>query len=546
MKTIKAKLGLCAFLLFLSITSTAQEVYRGNKAAALFDIADVVRTSKHSAAPSFIKFKPTSQIDKDDFKSWTKSAFKLDAGMDFILMNIEKDKIGQQHYRYQQTYNGSPIEHAKWIVHVKNDKVISMNGLIYASLGAASSVSLSEDGALNSALGFIDAEVYKWELEIEESHVKRESGDMNATYFPEGDLVYVSKAASFGSSSFRLAYKFNIYAHTPVSRHEVYVDAQNGEILFVNEVFHSIDVPGTAETAYSGSQSIMGDSFGGSFRLRETSRGDGVNTYDMNEGTSYGASVDFTDDDNFWDNANPQLDEYATDAHWGAEMTYDYYWLQHGRNSIDGNGFALNSYVHYDVAYANAFWDGQRMTYGDGNGTSWSPLTALDIAGHEVSHGLTSFTADLIYNAESGALNESFSDIFGTSIENFARPLNWNWDIGEDIGSPLRSMSNPNSFGDPDTYFGTNWASLTGGDNGGVHSNSGVQNFWYYLLVEGGTGANDNSDAYSVTAQDFDIASSIAFRNLTIYLSDNSDFADARFYAIQSAIDLYGGCTPEV
>jgi len=546
MKTIKSLTGLVSLLLFFSPSLNAQDILTGHQADAVYQKAEIVRTSKYSTAPSFIKFKLNERIDFDEFKSWTKSAMKLDEGMGFKLISTEKDRLGQKHYRYQQTFNGILIEHAKWIVHVQNDKVISMNGLIYPSLNTGSTPSLLEISALESAKDFIGADIYKWELPIEEAHVKRESGDPNATYYPSGDLVFVSNGGSYSPESFKLAYKLNIYAHSPVSRNEVYVDASNGEIIYVNEVFHSIDVPGTAETAYSGSQTIIADSFGGSYRLRETTRGNGVNTYDMNEGTNYGNAVDFVDDDNIWNNGNANLDEYATDAHWGAEMTYDYYWLEHQRNSIDDNGFALNSYVHYDQNYANAFWDGQRMTYGDGNGTTWDPLTALDIAGHEVTHGLTTFTAGLVYQAESGALNESFSDIFGTSIENFARPLNWNWDIGEDIGSPLRSMSNPNAFGDPDTYFGTNWASLTGGDNGGVHTNSGVQNFWYYLLVEGGTGTNDNSDAYTVNGLDFEEASDIAFRNLTVYLTDNSDYADARFYAIQAAVDLFGGCSPQV
>ena len=93
-------------------------------------------------------------------------------------------------------------------------------------------------------------------------------------------------------------------------------------------------------------------------------------------------------------------------------MTYDYFMLVHNRNSIDGNGFMLRSYIHYSNSYNNAFWDGQRMTYGDGDGSVFTPLTALDICAHEVAHGLTSNTAALVYQNESGALNESFSDIF--------------------------------------------------------------------------------------------------------------------------------------
>ena len=270
----------------------------------------------------------------------------------------------------------------------------------------------------------------------------------------------------------------------------------------------------------------------------------GVITLNLNNATTYGNAVDFTDTDNYWNNVNAQQDEIATDAHWGAEVTYDYYDSIHNRNSIDGNGFTLYSYVHFDNNYANAFWDGQRMTYGDGDGNI-SALTALDIAGHEVSHGLTNFTADLIYQNESGALNESFSDIFGTAIEFFGKPSVANWNIGEDIGAAFRSMSSPNLFGDPDTYQGTNWYTGTA-DNGGVHTNSGVQNKWFYILSQGESGVNDHGDAYNVTGLGIIEASKIAFRNLTVYLTPSSNHNEARFYAIQSAIDIYGPCSPEV
>jgi bacillolysin len=534
-----------ALLLVLCNQTNAQEILSGADANATFPGTSLIRTGKHSSIPSFIKFQQGHELDMDNFQGWIRKNFKMSSNTGLELIGTESDKLGQVHYRYQETLNGKPLEYTMWIVHTKNDKVISMNGLLYADIQAATSPSVSEQDALNHALSHIGADVYKWDIAAEEAHVKRETGDPTATYYPHGELVYVSEEATFKPESYRLAYKFNIYAHKPVSRAIYFIDATTGELIFENEVFHTADAVGSAVTAYSGTQTITADSFGGSYRLRESGRGNGINTYDMNEGTNYGNAVDFTDADNNWDNANAQLDEYATDAHWGAEMTYDYFWLQHGRNSIDGNGFTLNSYVHYDVSFANAFWDGQRMTYGDGNGT-WNPLTAIDIAGHEVTHGLTTFTANLVYSAESGALNESFSDIFGTSIENYALPTNWDWLIGEDIGSALRSMSNPNAAGDPDTYFGNNWASLTGPDNGGVHTNSGVQNYWYYLMVEGGSGTNDNADAFNVTGIGWDDASAIAFRNLTVYLGPSSDFAEARFYSIQAATDLFGGCTPQV
>ena len=310
------------------------------------------------------------------------------------------------------------------------------------------------------------------------------------------------------------------------------------------------DVPGIAHTKYSGIQTITTDSTGsGSYRLRETARC-GIETYDLNTGTDYLTAVDFTDTDNTWKNVNAQNDEVATDAHFGAEKTYDYFMFKFGRYSYDDLNSPLFSYVHYDVDYDNAFWDGIKMTYGDGDGTSTDPLTALDVCGHEITHGVTEYTANLIYQDEPGALNEAFSDIFGTAIEFYAAPAMADWFVGEDFdlttgGNGFRNMSNPNEDGQPDTYKGTNWY-VGVMDNGGVHTNSGVANYWFYLLSEGGSGTNDIGNTFSVDSIGIDKAAQIAYRALSVYLTNTSDYKDARMATIQAAIDLYGSCSPEV
>lgn len=530
--------------LFLTTTvlTYSQKIYNGKEANEKVRGAELVRDSKHSVIPSYVSFKPGSEKDPANFVLWLQKNFKIDANIGFDLIRSEKDELGMKHKRYQQTYNGHALEHGILIVHIKDAQVESFNGLIYQSIPSASP-SLTSLAALEQAKNHIGATTYKWEIPGEEEHLKWEQNDPQATYFPKGELVYTTPQGSFDAEDLKLSYKFNIYAHKPLSRQEVYVDAQTGEIVNTIEIIHHADAVGTAVTGYSGTRTITADDQGGSFRLRETGRGNGIRTFNMQEGTNYGNSVDFTDADNNWNNANAQLDEYATDAHWGAEMTYDYLLNDHGRNSIDNNGFQLNSYVHYDQNYSNAFWDGQRMTYGDGNGT---PFTALDIAGHEIAHGLTTNSANLVYQDEPGGLNESFSDIFGMLVENHGRPGNWNWLIGEDLGFSLRNMQNPNSAGDPDTYFGSNWAPLGGADNGGVHTNSSVQNYWFYLVAIGDNGTNDNGDNYNVTGIGLASAADVAYRNLTVYLTSSSEFADARFYGIQSAIDLFGSCSNEV
>ena len=474
-----------------------------------------------------------------------------------LLNRTEKDNLGIEHYRYQQTFAGIPVEHATYVMHVNNGVVSSQNGKWIKDFpaGLQTAPSLNKTTALNKAMSFVGAKEYKWQIPAEEAFIKREQNDQAATFFPKGELVYYSGEEDVIASALRLAYKFDIYAHSPVSRQIVFVDAISGKILGKRELIHTTNATGTAITAYSGTQTITTDFTGTTYRLRETGRGNGINTYDMRlAGTNYGAAVDFTDADNTWNNVNANKDQYATDGHWGTEKTYDYYLSHFNRNSVDNAGFALNSYVHTNlVAFGygnniNAFWDGSRMTYGDGGvsgSTTYTPLTALDVCGHEITHGVTERTSNLAYSNQSGAMNEGFSDIFGTAIEFYAKGAGGNWQIGENIGAAFRNMSNPNQFSQPDTYLGTFWYTGTA-DNGGVHTNSGVLNFWFYLLSQGGSGTNDIGSVYSVTGIGIDAAAAIAYRTNTTYLISTSNYAAARTYAIQSATDLYGAGSAEV
>ena len=215
-----------------------------------------------------------------------------------------------------------------------------------------------------------------------------------------------------------LSYKFDIYASEPLSRTDVYINASSGEVVWSQNKLHNTDVTGTANTQYSGSKTITCDSYSGSYRLQETGRGNGIQTYTLNNGTSTGSAYDITSSSTTWDYCH-STSKAALDAHWGAEMTYDYFLNEHGRNSIDDNGMIIKSYVHYGTNVVNAYWDGSAMLYGDG---SSNPLTTIAIVGHEITHGITEYTAGLIYQGTSGALNESFSDIFGVTIDFTTRP----------------------------------------------------------------------------------------------------------------------------
>lgn len=516
-------------------------------AALWAQTASKIQKGKEGMYPSYIEFekgKEPAYNKGNVIVTDQKQARPLNTA---IFLHSEKDIKGVLHARYQQKYNNIPVEGAVYIMHVTDGRVKSENGkwIENFSQKLQANPSIAKDAALSAAMADFGAKIYKWQLQEEEQFIKNETNNPNATFYPKAELVFYSGEEDIIPSDLRLAYKLDVYAAEPVNRRIYFIDALTGSVLGKRDLIHTTNTQGTAITAYSGTKPITTDSYNGYYRLREVGRGNGIQTYNLKQGTSYNSAVDFTDTDNTWNNVNTSRDQYATDAHWGAEATYDFYKTKFGRNSIDANGFAIKSYVHYSRDYFNAFWDGSRMTYGDGDQSdSYKPLTALDVCGHEITHGLTSFTANLNYSNESGAMNEGFSDIFGTAIEFYARSSNADWLIGKDF-STLRSMSDPNAYQQPDTYKGTYWYTGTS-DNGGVHTNSGVLNYWFYLLSQGGSGTNDKGTAFSVTGITINKAAAIAYRTLTSYLVPSSQYTDARTFSIQAATDLYGASSAEV
>lgn len=406
---------------------------------------------------------------------------------------------------------------------------------------------LSKQEAIKNALDFTGAKVYKWEIPAEEALLKEITHDKNATYYPQPSLIYFSGDGEMNIAAMRLAYVLEVFANSPLSKKEIFVDAISGKILGVRQKLYDVDVNANAQTAYSGLQQITTDQVNTNlYRLRSANRGNGIVVLNMSgQGMNYGGATDFTNSSTTWSTFNPAIDRYATDAMWGQQKTYDFYKTTFNRNRVDNAGLALYGYVHTNlVAFGfsnntNAFWDGSKMTYRDGSSTV-TPLTALDIVGHEITHGLTQYTAKLIYNGESGALNESFSDMLGTASEFFGKPNTADWLIGENIGTPFRSMSNPKQYGQPNTYHGQYY--YTGNsDNGGVHTNSGVSNYWFYLVASGGGGVNDLNNAYSVQGVGISQAQTIAYNTLVYYINNTScGFALCRNLSIQAAKDSYG------
>lgn len=528
----------------------AQQKFLGNEATAICAGSKMVLINKQSRVPSFIVFQKDSKLPADGIFENLRKPLKMEFADGWQLKHKEKDQLGFTHYRYTQMYSGIRVESGEYLVHERNGRVESVNGMWMDGINVNTNPSLNESAALNSALNFVNASVYKWQVSGENELLKEIKNDPNASWFPKGELVIVCKNNDLMKREYRLAWRLSIYAVQPLSYNDIYVDAQTGEILSKKDRLCEADTPASGSTYYSGTVNFTSDSNAGSYRLREAARGQGIRTLNCNNSTNTAGAVDFTNATTTWTNTAND-DHCGRDAHWGAEQTYDYYQTQHGRNGLDGNGMLMISYVHYDNGLDNAYWDGTSMQYGDGSQQSggFNPLVAIDVCGHEFTHGVTEHSSNLDYSYESGALNESYSDIFGTAIEFYAKPNTGDYLIGEEItvnvGTALRSMVNPNQYGDPDTYGGTNWYTGTA-DNGGVHTNSGVQNRWFYVLSVGASGTNDLNNAYNVTGIGITSAASVAFRCNTVYLVNTSQYADARTYSIQAAEDLFGSCTPEV
>jgi Zn-dependent metalloprotease len=248
-----------------------------------------------------------------------------------------------------------------------------------------------------------------------------------------------------------------------------------------------------------------------------------------------------------------QQNNPALDAHWCIEETYDFFMNEFGRNSYDNAGGQTRAYIHFGLSWPNAAWGtlDNRMFLGDGDGVSTNYRTYLNVVAHEFTHGVIYHNGGggLDYEGESGALNESFADIFGTAAEFYIKPQSANWLHGEEgalnPGDYVRSFIDPHSRNQPHTY-GFNdpyWHDPTDPFNdGGIHINSGVQNHWYYLLVEGGTAINANGDSYSVEGIGLAKALQIVYRNLTTYLTATTIpmFVDAWQGSLMSVADLYG------
>ena len=466
------------------------------------------------------------------------------------VRDVIVDKDGTQHVRYDRTYRRLPVLGGDFVVHLASDGAYrSANRATRSRISLASiTPSVSAPKAADLATNALRA------VNLGETLKK-------LTAKPQ--LVV---DALHGTP--KLAWRTDVVAQdslgNPVGR-AVLTDARTGTQIDAWDTIETAS--GDGKSLYSGTVPLQTTQSGSTYQLKDPTRGntytgDAANKTDLCILTSIcisrAPSTVFTDADNHWGTgATSDRASAAVDAQYGTDVTWDYYKNVHGRNGIGGDGKGSYNRVHYGNKYNNAFWDDSCfcMTYGDGDGTTFGPLVSLDVAGHEMSHGVTSKTAALTYSGESGGLNEATSDIFGTLVEFYAANSTDPGDylIGENVvrsGSgltALRYMDKPSKDGNSADSWSSSVADLD------VHYSSGVANHFAYLLAEGSgaktiNGVNYNSptsNGSKVTGIGRAKLGAIWYRALTVYMTSSTNYAGARAATLSAAKDLYGAGSSE-
>ncbi|MEE1826795.1 M4 family metallopeptidase [Streptomyces sp. BE20] len=455
------------------------------------------------------------------------------------------DADGTRHLRFERTFAGLPVLGGDLVVHQAPDGAVkAVDKAVAAQISVPSlTPGIPADQAASQATGAVQSTV----------GIAADKDESPVTEVRRAGAAQLVVWAADGNP--RLAYRTTVEGlradGTPSSQLLV-TDAATGQVLSSHEQVQTAS--GTGTGVFVGSVPLTTSTASGGYSLKDASRG-GQSTSDL-KGRTSGSGTLLTDADNTWgDGTAANRQSAAVDAQFGAAATWDYYKNSFGRNGIKNNGVGATSRVHYGKNYVNAFWNDSCfcMTYGDGDGNT-HPLTALDVAGHEMTHGVTSATAGLNYSGESGGLNEATSDIFGTMVE-------WSADlpadkpdylIGEKIdingdGTPLRYMDKPSRDGGS----ADSWSSGVGSLD--VHYSSGVGNHFFYLLAEGSgakviNGVSYNSPTSSgstLTGIGRTKAAAIWYRALTVYFTSTTNYKAARTGTLSAAKDLYGAGSTE-
>ncbi|MEU6222805.1 M4 family metallopeptidase [Streptomyces sp. NPDC047042] len=506
-------------------------------AAALSPTADAADTAEKPTRATAIKNAVAVLVDQAAHLGLT--SVQSTAVRDVVI-----DKDGSQHVRYDRTYRQLPVLGGDFVVHLAPDGAYRS-----ASRATARPISLATISPAVSAPKAADLAASALRAANLGEALKKVTSKPRLVV----DALHGAPKLAWQTDAVALDSLGNPVARTVVT------DARTGAQI---DAWDSIETAtGDGQSLYGGTVPLETTVSGSTNQLKDPTRG---NTYtgDAANGTDlciFGICIRrapatlFTDADNHWGTGTTaDRASAAVDAQYGTDETWDYYKDTFGRNGIKGNGVGSYNRVHYGSNYNNAFWDNTCfcMTYGDGDGTTFGPLVSLDVAGHEMTHGVTSATANLTYSGESGGLNEATSDIFGTLVEfNAANSTDvGDYLIGEKIvkagfgRSALRYMDQPSKDGNSANC----WSSGVG--NLDVHYSSGVANHFAYLLAEGSGAKTVNGVSYNsptcngstVAGIGRDKLGAIWYKALTTYMTSSTNYAGARTATLNAARDLYG------
>ncbi|NYG59957.1 Zn-dependent metalloprotease [Nocardioides daedukensis] len=458
-------------------------------------------------------------------QSATAKQLKLPSAQGLVAKDVQVDGGGAQHTRYDRTYKGLRVLGGDVLVHTDDKGAVadvqhaSRKDVRVASTKARISKKTAELAGARAA----------------DYPVRSKKAELIVFAGKDGDVLAWDTVVK------------GIRKDQTPSRMHVIVDATTGKALAQWDEIHNA----SGEGIFVGTVQIDTKAVSGGYEMTDTVRGNGT-TIDMNNAQSGGSVM--TDSDNAWgDGTMGDPHSAGVDAHYGAAQTWDYFLDRHDRHGIFDDGQGVPSRVHYGNNYVNAFWDGQQMTYGDGENNQ-NPLTELDVAGHEMSHGVTEATAGLVYYGDAGGLNESTSDIFGTSVEFNAGNADDVGDylVGEEIdingnGTPLRYMDKPSRDGSSYDC----WTSSMGSAD--PHYTSGPGNHFFYLASEGSGAKTINGVDYNSPTCDSSTVEGIGrasveqiwYRALSTYMTSTTTYPEARDATVRAAVDLYGAESAE-
>jgi Zn-dependent metalloprotease len=479
-------------------------------------------------------------------RAWTSRIDSMLRSGELRLRQTRDDPMmpDRTHERADQYYRGVKVFGADIARQLRSGATESVFGTIYEGIDIDPSPAIDEDRA----------------REILATRLGR---DLDDRVVPE--LVVLPLDAG----GYALTWRFRVAGRADTRQY--FIDARTGATRLEYSDRKTQTAVGRATGVLGDSKKISVRSASGQFQARDDLRPPTIETYDMKgdpvrTDNFLSGRLNLSSSDLGSDSDNDWTDGAVGDAHIYAGYTYDYYFKRFGRKGLNNADIRMQNLVHpvrrsdfqiyiddYEDFFINAFYDGGGvMVYGEGlppnvtiGGQTWDFLSgSLDVVAHELSHGVTEYSANFIYRNESGALNESFSDIIGTSVEFFFQPagngaLRADYLMGEDVIRPggLRSMSDPGSFGDPDHY---SKRFLGSQDNGGVHINSGIPNHAFYLAIEGGTNRTSGIAVQGVGGGNREQMEKVFYRAFTQLMPANSTFSVARAATIQAARDLYG------